>query len=139
VAAQPGLHAIGALWALYLAVGTLWALWAASVISQARACGCPKPVGPWKLYGERVGTLRTLLVVLIVIVGIAAIAVGAVYLTTPAHSLPSFFPGHSAKSVLKHSKRGVAGVGFGIVLLIVAFGMALSDVRRRRHRRRAQW
>jgi hypothetical protein len=64
-------------------------------------------------------TARRLVLALVLLVGIAAFAAGVVYLTTPAHSLPSFFPGHG-KGGLHHHKYGYGGVALGVVLIAAA-------------------
>jgi len=80
------------------------------------------------------GNGRAVIATVVIIVGIVGIAVGAMYVSMPAHSLPSFFPGHIVHSNLKHTKRGIAGLAVGAVLVIV--GVALfSTGRGRRHRR----
>jgi hypothetical protein len=63
--------------------------------------------------------VRHVLAIILFIVGVAAIAAGVLYLTQPAHSLPTFFPGYAV--VGKHPKRGYAGIALGAVLVIVAF------------------
>jgi hypothetical protein len=65
--------------------------------------------------------VRHVLAIILFIVGVAAIAAGVLYLTQPAHSLPTFFPGYAAHLVGKHPKRGYAGIALGAVLVIVAF------------------
>lgn len=79
------------------------------------------------------GNGKAVLAVVVMIIGLAALAAGAIYLAVPAHSLPSFFPGHAAHVTGKHSKRGIAGLAFGAVLVIVSIVM-LSTGGRRRHR-----
>lgn len=78
---------------------------------------------------------RKILAVLIIVVGIAALAVGVIYLAVPAHSLPSWFPGHFVKGTGsgKHSKRGIAGVAAGAVLIVI--GAITAATGRRRHTR----
>jgi hypothetical protein len=68
---------------------------------------------------------------ILLIVGIAAVVAGVLYLTQPAHSLPTFFPGYAAHVVSKHAERGYAGIALGAVLVIVAFVVALTGPRRR--------
>jgi uncharacterized membrane protein HdeD (DUF308 family) len=68
--------------------------------------------------------------IIIVVIGVLAVIAGVVYLALPADKLPSFFPGHSAASTLHHSKRGIAGIVLGVVLLIV--GAAVASRARRR-------
>jgi hypothetical protein len=76
--------------------------------------------------------VRRLLAILLLLVGIVAIAVGVVYLTQAAHSLPSFFPGYAAHAVGKHPKRGDLGIAFGVVLIIVAAAVEYTGSRRSR-------
>jgi hypothetical protein len=63
-------------------------------------------------------TLRKL-VIPAVVLGIVLVVVGIVYLLEPAHSLPSFFPGHvsasSSEAGHHHGKHGFAA-------LVVALG-----------------
>ena len=63
--------------------------------------------------------MRMLLVTLLILVGLAAIVVGVVYLTVPAHSLPSFIPGHVAGANGKHPTRGYTGIGVGALLIVI--------------------
>ncbi len=62
---------------------------------------------------------RRVLAVILVIVGILAIIAGVIYLVVPAHSLPSFVPGHMAGVTAKHRTRGVAGILLGVVLVVI--------------------
>lgn len=57
--------------------------------------------------------------ILLLVLGVLAVIGGVVFLTVPAHSLPSFVPGHIAGSTRHHTKRGIAGVIVGVVLLVV--------------------
>ena len=75
--------------------------------------------------------MQRFLAIVIFIVGVAAIVVGVLYLTQPAHSLPTFFPGYAAHSIAKHTKRGYAGIALGAVLVIVAIVVAMTGSRRR--------
>jgi 4-hydroxybenzoate polyprenyltransferase len=75
--------------------------------------------------------VRRFLAIILLIVGVAAVVAGVLYLTQPANSLPTFFPGYAAHVVGKHMKRGYAGVALGAVLVIVAFVVALTGPRRR--------
>ncbi len=60
------------------------------------------------------------LVIILVVLGVLAIAAGIIYLAEPAKSLPTFFPGHAAHLTAPHSRRGLAGIVVGAVLLIIA-------------------
>ncbi|HXY42791.1 MAG TPA: hypothetical protein VEH29_01255 [Acidimicrobiales bacterium] len=71
--------------------------------------------------------------ILIGIIAILAIAAGAAYMAIPAHSLPSFVPGYLAHGTAKHTRRGIAGVALGVILLVISFLMTRAA---RRHRRR---
>lgn len=64
--------------------------------------------------------MRGLLTVILIIVGVAAIVAGVLYLTQPAHSLPTFFPGYAAHLAGKRPHRGYAGIALGAVLIIIA-------------------
>jgi 4-hydroxybenzoate polyprenyltransferase len=75
--------------------------------------------------------VRRLLAIILLIVGVAAIVAGVLYITQPAHSLPTFFPGYAAHVVSKHTHRGYAGIALGAVLIIVAFVVASTGRRRR--------
>jgi NADH:ubiquinone oxidoreductase subunit 5 (subunit L)/multisubunit Na+/H+ antiporter MnhA subunit len=63
-------------------------------------------------------TLRKL-VIPAVVLGVVLVIVGIVYFVEPAHSLPSFFPGHESASGSEanhhHAKHGIAA-------LVVALG-----------------
>ena len=75
--------------------------------------------------------MQRLLAIAIFIVGVAAIVVGVLYITQPAHSLPTFFPGYAAHSIGKHTKRGYSGIAVGAVLVIIAFVVTRSGSGRR--------
>ncbi len=68
-------------------------------------------------------TLRKL-VVPAVVVGVLLIVVAIVYFVTPAQSLPSFFPGHTAASSAEanhhHSKHGIAA----LIVALACFAFA---------------
>lgn len=61
------------------------------------------------------------LTVAAVIVGIALIVVGVIYWAEPAHSLPSFFPGHDSGSNRHHVKHGIAAFLLGVAVLAFAW------------------
>jgi uncharacterized membrane protein len=56
-----------------------------------------------------------------VLVGLALIVIGIVYWVEPAHSLPSFFPGHQAASSHHHVKHGLAAFLLGLACLVFAW------------------
>jgi hypothetical protein len=59
------------------------------------------------------------------VLGIVFVALAVVYWTTPAGSLPTFFPGYAAGSVVVHFKHGLASIILGAACLIFAwFGTA---------------
>jgi amino acid permease len=81
------------------------------------------------------GNGRSFIAGILFVIAIVAIAAGVMYVVTPAHSLPSFFPGHIAGSLAKHTKRGYIGIGVGVVLFIVAVVLVSTGRRRRSFRR----
>jgi uncharacterized membrane protein HdeD (DUF308 family) len=68
-------------------------------------------------------TLRKLIIP-VVVLGIVLVAIAIVYFVAPAHSLPSFFPGHvsvsSAEANHHHTKHGIAA----IVVALACFAFA---------------
>jgi hypothetical protein len=64
------------------------------------------------------------LVIPAVILGVVLLVVAAVYFIEPAHSLPSFFPGHvsttSSEADHHHSKHGIAA----LVVALACFAFA---------------
>jgi hypothetical protein len=56
-----------------------------------------------------------------VIAGIALLVVAGIYIAEPAHSLPSFFPGHEAGSNHHHVKHGIAAAVVGIGAFVIAW------------------
>jgi amino acid permease len=73
---------------------------------------------------------RTLTAAIIAVLGVLAIIAAVIYLTTAGKSLPSIlgqvhgYTGH-------RSKRGIAALVVGIVLLVIAGGLALYRPRPR--------
>jgi NADH:ubiquinone oxidoreductase subunit 5 (subunit L)/multisubunit Na+/H+ antiporter MnhA subunit len=69
-------------------------------------------------------TLRRLAVPA-VILGIVLIVVAVIYFVQPAHSLPSFFPGHSSTSSAEanhhHTKHGIAALALALACFIFAW------------------
>ena len=68
--------------------------------------------------------LRKILVPAAAIVGVLLIVVAIVYFVEPAHSLPSFFPGHVSASDSEahhhHTKHGIAA----LVVALACFAFA---------------
>jgi Na+/H+ antiporter NhaD/arsenite permease-like protein len=68
-------------------------------------------------------TLRKLIVPAIVL-GVVLVVIAIVYFVEPAHSLPSFFPGHvsasSSEANHHHTKHGIAA----IVVALACFAFA---------------
>jgi hypothetical protein len=60
------------------------------------------------------------LTVLLVLAGLALVAVAIVYFVTPAHSLPSFVPGHETSN-RHHVKHGIAMVGLAVLAWVGAW------------------
>lgn len=82
--------------------------------------------GPSRRYRTRMHKLVT---VILVVIGLALIAVGIVYFTVKAGSLPSFFPGHIAGSTAHRTKHGIAALVLGVVVL--AFSAVAGSLMRR--------
>jgi uncharacterized membrane protein HdeD (DUF308 family) len=68
-------------------------------------------------------TLRKLIVPAVVL-GVVLVIVAIIYFVEPAHSLPSFFPGHvsasSSEASHHHTKHGIAA----IVVALACFAFA---------------
>jgi NADH:ubiquinone oxidoreductase subunit 5 (subunit L)/multisubunit Na+/H+ antiporter MnhA subunit len=69
------------------------------------------------------GNLRRL-VLPAVVLGVLLVIVAVIYFAEPAHSLPSFFPGHSSATSTEanhhHTKHGIAALV--VALACFAFG-----------------
>ena len=61
------------------------------------------------------------LTIVLVIVAIAFVVAAAIYFTTEAKSLPSFFPGHDTTLTRTHTKHGIAMIGLAVLSLIGAW------------------
>jgi hypothetical protein len=65
------------------------------------------------------------LAIIAVVVGVLLIVVSIVYFTTPAHSLPAFFPGHvsatDAEANHHHTKHGIAALLVALALFAFAW------------------
>ena len=55
------------------------------------------------------------------VLGIVLIVIALVYWIEPAHSLPSFAPGHQAGSNHHHVKHGIAAFLLGVACLVFAW------------------
>lgn len=64
--------------------------------------------------------LARFVMILLIVVGVLAIVVGVIYFAEPARSLPGFFPGHVAQVAGRHTRRGLAAIVIGLVLLLAA-------------------
>ncbi len=74
-------------------------------------------------------TKNRALVVPAVLLGIVLLVVAAVYVAEPAHSLPSFFPGHEAGSTHHHVKHGIAALLLGLGAFVLAWFQSGPRVR----------
>jgi UDP-N-acetylmuramyl pentapeptide phosphotransferase/UDP-N-acetylglucosamine-1-phosphate transferase len=64
---------------------------------------------------------RKWLVVLALLLGVVLIVIAVIYWVEPADSLPSFFPGHDARSDHHHVKHGIAAFLVGLACLAFAW------------------
>jgi hypothetical protein len=64
---------------------------------------------------------RRALAALATVVGVILIVIAVIYWVEPAHSLPSFFPGHEAGSNHHHVKHGIAAFLLGAACLVFAW------------------
>jgi len=66
--------------------------------------------------------MNRLLALLLAVIGVILLVVAVIYFVDSAHSLPSFIPGHIAKSTATAHrwKRGVAAAVVGVIVLILA-------------------
>jgi uncharacterized membrane protein HdeD (DUF308 family) len=74
------------------------------------------------------------LVLPVALLGVLLIVVAVIYFAEPAHSLPSFFPGHvsatDAEANHHHSKHGIAAV----VVALACFAFAWFQTGPRTHK-----
>jgi drug/metabolite transporter (DMT)-like permease len=61
------------------------------------------------------------LTTLLALAGLVLVVVAIVYFVEPAHSLPSFFPGHEAHATKHHTKHGIAALLVGLAAFAVAW------------------
>lgn len=73
--------------------------------------------------------MRLLIGLILIVVGVLAVVAGVLYLTQPAHALPTFMPGHLAHASGKHVKRGIVGVIVGGVVFLVGAVLTASSRR----------
>jgi hypothetical protein len=80
------------------------------------------------LYVRGVSNFRVRpLTIALVLLAVALVAIGIVYFTTPAGSLPSFFPGHAAHSTTHHIKHGLAMLTLAVLALFGAWFTTAPD------------
>ncbi len=65
------------------------------------------------------------LILPVVLLGVLLIVVAVIYFVQPAHSLPSFFPGHvsatDAEASHHHAKHGVAALVLALACFVFAW------------------
>ncbi len=76
--------------------------------------------------------MRAFVGVVLIVIGALIVVVGVLYLTQPAHSLPTFIPGYVAHATGKHTKRGIAALVVGAIVAIVGVVVAAAGSRRDR-------
>ncbi len=89
-------------------------------MSSATQSGTESSVRRTNTAARRIGAL------ILAIIGLLLIAVGILYVTTKAGSLPSFIPGHIAGSSGHHPVRVAGVLVTGVVLLALAGWAGLS-------------
>jgi len=76
---------------------------------------------------------RRVQIILATLAGVVLIAIAIVYWVEPAHSLPSFFPGHvsatDSEASTHHVKHGIAA----LVLALAAFAFAWFALGPKKH------
>jgi hypothetical protein len=75
--------------------------------------------------------MRALSAVVLIVIGVLCIVVGILYLTQPAHALPTFIPGYLAHANGHHNKRGIVALIVGAVIVIVGLVVAMTGRRYR--------
>ena len=58
---------------------------------------------------------------ILAIIGILLVVAAVVYFAEPAHSLPSFFPGHTTHGTKARTKHGIAALVVGLIVLALAW------------------
>jgi hypothetical protein len=66
-------------------------------------------------------TKRPALIIPAVILGVLLLALAILYFAEPAHSLPSFIPGHEAGSNHHHVKHGLAAAFLAAAAFVFAW------------------
>lgn len=56
-----------------------------------------------------------------IVVGILFLIIAGVYFVTPAHSLPTFFPGFDATITKAHYKHGIGALGLALACFAFAW------------------
>jgi hypothetical protein len=62
--------------------------------------------------------------VLLGLIAVVLIVVAILYFVEPAHSLPSFFPGHTKHGSQPRPKHGIAALVVGLIVLAAAWWSA---------------
>jgi len=65
--------------------------------------------------------MQKLLVIVAILLGTLFVIAAFVYFSTPASSLPGFFPGHTAGAMTHHYKHGIGSLLLGIACFIFAW------------------
>ena len=65
------------------------------------------------------------LILPVVLLGVLLLVVAVIYFVQPAHSLPSFFPGHvsatDAEAAHHHTKHGIAAIVLALACFVFAW------------------
>jgi protein-S-isoprenylcysteine O-methyltransferase Ste14 len=66
----------------------------------------------------------------LVVLGVILAVVAVLYFAQPAHSLPSFFPGHTAHGNKARTKHGIAAAVVAAIVLALGAWVAVKSKRR---------
>jgi hypothetical protein len=66
-------------------------------------------------------TKNRALIIPALVLAVLLLVVAVLYWVEPAHSLPSFFPGHAAGSSHHHVKHGIAALVLALACLVFAW------------------
>lgn len=67
------------------------------------------------------------LAILLAVLGVLALVAAILYFALPAHSLPSFLPGHVAHVNGHRNRRGIAAAVVAFILLVLAWMVARRE------------